>query len=73
MPSAARLREDYSAETLRALARRSKDVNQSRELLSLAAARDDVLDVREFNSLPQRSQRRQIPKELQRVSNLELV
>jgi transposase-like protein len=29
MPSAVRLREDYSAEELRRLARRSKDVNQS--------------------------------------------
>ena len=37
MPSAVRLREDYSAEELRALARRSKNVNQSRRLLSLAA------------------------------------
>jgi hypothetical protein len=36
MPLAVRLREDYSAEALRALARRSKDVNQSRRLLSLA-------------------------------------
>src|SRR5271169_1158657 len=35
MPAAVRLREDYSAEELRALARRSKDVNQSRRLLSL--------------------------------------
>jgi len=40
MPAAVRLREDYSAEELRALARRSKDVNQSRRLLSLAAVRD---------------------------------
>ncbi len=37
-----RLREDYSAEELRALARRSKDVNQSRRLLSLAAVRDGM-------------------------------
>ena len=37
-----RLREDYSAEELRALARRSKVVNQSRRLLSLAAIRDGV-------------------------------
>lgn len=35
-----KLREDYSAGELRALARRSKDVNQSRRLLSLAAVRD---------------------------------
>jgi Winged helix-turn helix len=35
-----RLREDYSAEELRTLARRSKDVSQSRRLLSLAAVRD---------------------------------
>ena len=40
MPSAVILREDYSAEELRALARRSKDANQSRRLLSLAAVRD---------------------------------
>ena len=40
MPAAVKLREDYSAEELRALARRSKDVNQSRRLLSLAAVRD---------------------------------
>ena len=42
MPSAVRLREDYSAKELRALARRSKDVNQSRRLLSLAAVRDGM-------------------------------
>jgi hypothetical protein len=36
MPSAVRLREDYSVEDLRALARRSTTVNQSRRLLSLA-------------------------------------
>ena len=42
MPSAVRLQEDYSAEELRALARRSKDVNQSRRLLSLAAVRDGM-------------------------------
>ncbi len=40
MPSAVKLREDISAEQLRGLARRSKDVNQSRRLLSLAAVRD---------------------------------
>ena len=42
MPSAVRLREDYSAKELRALRRRSKDVNQSRRLLSLAAVRDGM-------------------------------
>ena len=42
MPSAVRLREDYSAEALRGLARRSRDVNQSRRLLSLAAVRDGM-------------------------------
>jgi phasin family protein len=42
MPSAVRLREDYSAKELRALARRAKDVNQSRRLLSLAAVRDGM-------------------------------
>src|SRR5580692_3242534 len=42
MPSAVRLREDYSAEALRALARRLKDANQSRRLLSLAAVLDGM-------------------------------
>ena len=42
MPSAVRLREDYSAEELRASARRSKNANQSRRLLSLAAVRDGM-------------------------------
>ena len=42
MASAVRLREDYSAAELRALARRSKDVNQGRRLLSLAAVRDGM-------------------------------
>ncbi len=42
MPSAVRLREDYSAEEHRGLARRSKTVNQSRRLLSLAAVRDGM-------------------------------
>ena len=42
MPSAVKLREDYSAEELRGLARRSKDVNQSRRLLSLAGVRDGM-------------------------------
>ena len=42
MPSAVRLREDHSVEEVRALARRSKTVNQSRRLLSLAAVRDGM-------------------------------
>ena len=42
MASAVRLRENYSAAELRALARRSKNVNQSRRLLSLAAVRDGM-------------------------------
>src|SRR6202041_1299049 len=42
MPSAVRLQEDYSAAALRALARRSKTVNQSRRLLSLAGVRDGM-------------------------------
>ena len=42
MPSAVRLREDYSAGELRGLARRSRDVNQSRRLLSLAGVRDGM-------------------------------
>jgi len=37
MPAAVKLREDFSAEQLRALARRSRNVHQSRRLLSLAA------------------------------------
>jgi transposase len=40
MPAAVKLRDDFSAEELRALACRSKDVNQSRRLLSLAAVRE---------------------------------
>ena len=40
MPAVVKLREDFSSDQLRALARRSKDVNQSRRLLSLAAVRD---------------------------------
>ena len=40
MPVAVRLREDFSADELRGLARRSKDVSQSRRLLALAAVRD---------------------------------
>ena len=42
MPSAVRLREDFSAEALRPLAKRSKDAKQSRRLLSLAAVRDGM-------------------------------
>ena len=42
MASAVKLREDYSAERLRGLARRAKDVNQSRRLLSLAAVMDGM-------------------------------
>ena len=42
MASAVRLREDYSASELRALARRWKTVNQSRRLLPLAAVRDGM-------------------------------
>jgi transposase len=42
MPSAVRLREHYSAAELLRFARRSKDVNQSRRLLSLAAVRDGM-------------------------------
>ena len=40
MATAVRLREDYSAEALRSLAKRSKDANRSRRLLSLAAVRE---------------------------------
>src|SRR5277367_866254 len=42
MPAAVRLGEDYSAEALRRLAKRSKDANQSRRLLSLAAIGDGM-------------------------------
>ena len=42
MPSSVRVREDFSAGVLRALAKRSKDANQSRRLLSLAAVRDGM-------------------------------
>ena len=40
MPAAVKLREDYSAAALRRLSKRSKDANQSRRLLSLAAVRE---------------------------------
>jgi transposase len=40
MGSAVKLREDYSTADLRRLAKRSKDANQSRRLLSLAAVRE---------------------------------
>jgi|HubBroStandDraft_6_1064221.scaffolds.fasta_scaffold2380322_2 hypothetical protein len=39
MPAAVKLRDDYSAEELRALARRSKDVNQSRDVGPCLAGR----------------------------------
>jgi transposase len=42
MPAAVRLREDYSAEELRALAKRSRDARQSRRLLSVAAVVDGM-------------------------------
>src|ERR1700719_1705639 len=42
MASAVRLREDYSGSGRGSLARRSKDANQSRRLLSLAAVRDGM-------------------------------
>ena len=42
MPSAVNLREDFSAEDLRAPARRSKAVNHSRRLLSVAAVCDGM-------------------------------
>jgi len=42
MASAVELRTDYSAASLRRLAATSKDANQSRRLLSLAAVRDGM-------------------------------
>lgn len=42
MGTAVKLREDYSAGELRQLAARSKDANQSRRLLSLAAVREGM-------------------------------
>ena len=42
MPAAVKIRSDYSSEELRRLARRSKDANQSRRLLSLAAVLDGM-------------------------------
>ena len=42
MPSAVTLRMDFSASQLRRLAKSSKDANQSRRLLSLAAVRDGM-------------------------------
>ena len=40
MPAAVRLRSDFSAAELRRLARKARDANQSRRLLSLAAVLD---------------------------------
>lgn len=42
MPSAVKLRTDFSAAELRRMAKRSKDNNQSRRLLSLAAVLDGM-------------------------------
>ena len=42
MPSALTLRTDYSAADLRRLAKQSKNNNQSRRLLSLAAVLDGM-------------------------------
>ena len=42
MPSAVKIRSDYSAAGLRRLAAGSKDANQSRRLLSLAAVLDGM-------------------------------
>lgn|SRR5690606_30710636 len=42
MPGSVRLRQDYSSARLRHLASRSKDANQSRRLLSLAAVLDGM-------------------------------
>ena len=42
MPSAMTLRTDYSARELRNLAKRSRNNNQSRRLLSLAAVLDGM-------------------------------
>ena len=42
MPSAVRLRTDFTARELRRLAKKAKDVNQSRRLLSLAAVLNDM-------------------------------
>jgi putative transposase len=42
MPAAVKFRDDYSAVEFRALARRSKDVNQNRRPLSLAAVRNGM-------------------------------
>ena len=42
MPSAIRLQTDFTARELRRLAKKAKDVNQSRRLLSLAAVLDGM-------------------------------
>jgi transposase len=42
MPSAVRLKGDYSAKELRVLAKRSNNNNQARRLLSLAAVLDGM-------------------------------
>ena len=42
MPAAVKLRDDYSADTLRKLAAKSRNANQTRRLLALAAVRDGM-------------------------------
>jgi transposase len=42
MPAPVSLRTDFSADELRRLAKRAKDANQSRRLLSLAAVLDGM-------------------------------
>ena len=42
MPAAVELRDDFSADELRRMAARSRDANQSRRLLALAAVRDGM-------------------------------
>ncbi|SFD43823.1 hypothetical protein SAMN04488059_1611, partial [Devosia psychrophila] len=42
MTVSVRIRQDYSSQELRRLASRSKDANQSRRLLSLAAVLDGL-------------------------------
>ena len=42
MPSAVRLRMDFTAGELRRLAKKAQDVNQSRRLFSLAAVLDGM-------------------------------
>jgi hypothetical protein len=62
MPAALPLRSDFDSQTLRGLARRCEDSNQSRRLLSLAAVYDGM------SRITDRYQRRRVLKRMRKNS-----